>query len=88
FVAAGDRTYLLEGSYRLDDIEEQFGLSLPRDEAETIAGHLMLRFGRIPRKGERWKGRRADFIVEDATPTAIRRVRMILSREAAPPPAG
>ena len=49
FVAAGDRTFLLEGSYRLDDIEEQFGLSIPRDEAETIAGHLMLRFGRIPR---------------------------------------
>ena len=88
FVAAGERMYLLEGSYRLDDIEEQFGLSLPRDEAETIAGHLMLRFGRIPRKGERWKGRRAEFIVEDATPTAIRAVRMILPREPAPPPAG
>lgn len=85
FVAAGERTFLLEGSFRLDDIEEQFGLSLPRDEAETIAGHLMLRFGRIPRKGERWKGRRAEFVVEDATPTAIKTVRMILP--AAPSPA-
>ena len=88
FVAAGDRTYVLEGSFRLDDIEEQFGLSLPRDEAETIAGHLMLRFGRIPRRGERWRGRRAEFIVEDATPTTIKSVRMILSREPAAPPAG
>ena len=82
FVLAGERTYLLEGTFRLDDIEEQFGLSFPRDEAETIAGHLMLRFGRIPRKGERWKGRRAEFIIEEATPTAIKKVRMIL-----PPPA-
>ena len=87
FVAAGERTYLLEGSFRLEDIEEQFGLSFPRDEAETIAGHLMLRFGRIPRKGERWKGRRAEFIVEDATPTAIRTVRMILPPPTTPPPA-
>jgi putative hemolysin len=78
FEAAGERTYLLDGSYRLDDLEEQFGLSLPRDEAETIAGHLMLRFGRIPRKGERWKGRFADFVIEDATPTAIQRVKMTL----------
>jgi CBS domain containing-hemolysin-like protein len=78
FVAAGERTYLLEGTYRLLDLQEQFGLDLPRDEAETIAGHLLLRFGRIPRKGERWKGRFADFIIEDATPTAIRQVRMIL----------
>lgn len=88
FVAAGDRTYVLDGSFRLDDIEEQFGLSLPRDEAETIAGHLMLRFGRIPRRGERWKGRRADFVVEDATPTSIKSVRMILPREPVAPPAG
>ena len=78
FIPAGDRTFLLDGSFRLDDLKEQFGLELPRDEAETVAGHLMLRFGRIPRKGERWKGRRADFVIEDATPTAIRRVRMIL----------
>ena len=80
FVAAGERTFLLDGSFRLEDVKEQFGLDLPRDEAETIAGHLMLRFGRIPRKGERWKGRRADFVVEDATPTAIRKVRMILHK--------
>ncbi|HTY41171.1 MAG TPA: hemolysin family protein [Thermoanaerobaculia bacterium] len=78
FLAAGERTYLLDGSLRLDELEEQFGIRLPRDEAETIAGHLMLRFGRIPRKGDRWKGRFADFIVEEATPTAIRKVRMIL----------
>lgn len=78
FEPAGDRTYVLEGGLRLDDLEDQFGITLPRDEAETIAGHLMLRFGRIPRKGERWKGRFADFIIEDATPTAIKRIKMIL----------
>jgi len=81
FETAGERVFVLDGSFRLDDLEEQFGLRLPRDEAETIAGHLMLRFGRIPRKGERWKGRFADFIIEDATPTAIRKVRMILPPE-------
>jgi CBS domain containing-hemolysin-like protein len=81
FVAAGERTYLLDGTFRLQDVKEQFGVDLPRDEAETIAGHLLLRFGRIPRKGERWKGRFADFVIEDATPTAIRQVRMILPRE-------
>ena len=78
FEPAGDRAFLLDGSLRLDDLEEQFGISLPRDEAETIAGHLMLRFGRIPRRGERWKGRFADFVIEDATLTGIRKVRMIL----------
>ena len=83
FVPTGERTFLLDGAMRLDDLEEQFGIRLPRDEAETIAGHLMLRFGRIPRKGERWKGRFADFVIEDATPTSIRKVRMILPTVAA-----
>jgi putative hemolysin len=78
FAPAGDRRYLLDGSYRLDDLQEQFGIALPREEAETIAGHLLMRFGRIPRKGERWRGRRADFIVEEATPTAVKKVLMIL----------
>jgi putative hemolysin len=83
FVSAGERTYLLDGTFRLQNLEEQFGIRLPRDEAETIAGHLMLRFGRIPRKGERWRGRLADFVIEDATPTAIRQVRMILREKKA-----
>jgi putative hemolysin len=78
FAPAGERAFLLEGSFRLDDLKEQFGLDLPRDEADTIAGHLLLRFGRIPRKGERWRGRKADFVVEDASPTTIKRVMMIL----------
>jgi putative hemolysin len=78
FIPTGERTYLLDGAFRLQNLEEQFGVALPREEAETIAGHLMLRFGRIPRKGERWKGRFADFVIEDATPTAIKQVRMIL----------
>jgi CBS domain containing-hemolysin-like protein len=47
----------------------------------------MLRFGRIPRKGERWKGRRAEFVVEEATPTAIKSVRMILPPATPPAPA-
>jgi putative hemolysin len=78
FVAAGERAYLLEGNFRLDDLKEQFGLDLPTEESETIAGHLLMRFGRIPRKGERWRGRKAEFIIEEATPTAIQKIRMIL----------
>jgi CBS domain containing-hemolysin-like protein len=38
----------------------------------------MLRFGRIPRKGERWRGRRADFVIEEANPVGIDKVLMIL----------
>jgi putative hemolysin len=77
-VPAGDRSFLLDGTLRLEDLEERLGIALPRDQADTIAGHLLLRFGRIPAKGERWRGRFADFVVEEATPTTVKKVRMIL----------
>jgi putative hemolysin len=83
YAPAGERSYLLDGTLRLSTIEEHFGIALPRDQAETIAGHLLERFGKIPRKGERWKGRLADFVIEDATPTAIKKVRMILPEKTA-----
>jgi len=83
FAPVGERTYLLDGTLRLSTLEEQFGIALPREESETIAGHLMERFGRIPRKGERWKGRAADFVIEEATATGIRKVRMTLPEKKA-----
>ncbi|HEV2064354.1 MAG TPA: hemolysin family protein [Thermoanaerobaculia bacterium] len=78
YLPASDRAFLLDGTLRLEDLEERLGIALPREEADTIAGHLLLRFGRIPGKGERWRGRFADFVVEEATPTTIKKVRMIL----------
>lgn len=78
FAPAGDRAYLLDGTLRLEELEEHFRLGLARQDSETIAGHLLVRFGRIPRKGERLRTRVADFVVEEATPTAIKKIRMIL----------
>ena len=78
YAPAGERTFLLDGTLRLDDLEERLGVALPRDEADTIAGHLTMRFGRIPKKGERWRGRFADFVIEEATPTTVKKVKMIL----------
>lgn len=78
YAPAGNRAFLLDGTLRLEDLEERLGVALPREEADTIAGHLLMRFGRIPAKGERWRGRFADFVIEDATPTTIKKVKMIL----------
>jgi len=83
YVRIDDRTYLLDGSFRLEELERLFGVVYPPAEVETVAGLLLLRFGRIPGKGERVRGRQAEYVVMDATPTAIRRVKMILPRGAA-----
>lgn len=81
-VAAGERTYLVEGTQRLEDLRERFGLRLAAEGVETIAGYIEYRLGRVPRKGERVRSRGAEFIVEEATPTAVKKVKMVLQQPA------
>ena len=85
FVKVDERTFLLDGSFRLIELEDRFGLSYPNAQAETVAGLLLQRFGRIPRKGDRIRGRQAEYVVVDATRTAIKRVKMILPRKTVAP---
>ena len=81
FTKVDERTYLLDGAFRLVELRERFGLSYPKAQAETVAGLLLQRFGRIPKKGDRLRGRQAEYVVVDSTRTAIRKVKMILPRK-------
>ena len=80
FTKIDERTYILDGGFRLADLESRFGLKYPNAIDETVAGLLLQRFGRIPGKGERLRGRQAEYVVLEASPSAIKRVKMILPR--------
>lgn len=80
FTKIDERTFVLDGTFRLADLESRFGLRYPTAIDETVAGLLLQRFGRIPARGERLRGRQAEYVVLDASPSAIRRVKMILPR--------
>jgi len=82
FTKIDERTYVLDGTFRLADLESRFGLRYPTAIDETVAGLLLQRFGRIPARGERLRGRQAEYVVLDASPSAIHRVKMILSPSA------
>ncbi|MDA8349706.1 MAG: CBS domain-containing protein, partial [Pseudomonadota bacterium] len=48
-----DRQYLVRGVTRIEEFNEHFGARLPEEQGfETVAGLLMRRFGRLPRRGE------------------------------------
>ncbi len=68
---------MLDGSVNLRDLETQMRWSLPRDAgAETLAGFLLARLGKIPRGGEtiEYEGRR--FTVVEMNGNRISRVRI------------
>jgi CBS domain containing-hemolysin-like protein len=67
----------LEGATKVRDVETQYGLALPGDGGfETLAGFLLMRFGKIPAAGEslEYEGRR--FTVLEMDRNRIARVRV------------
>ncbi len=47
-----EKTYIVEGRIELDEFNQQFNVELESDEAETLNGLLLERFGEIPDEGE------------------------------------
>lgn len=77
---------LVEGGYSLAALERDLTVSFGDPEAETVAGFLLRKFGRIPRTGARTRAGDVEFLVERATPRVIERVRIL--RPDVPRPAG
>ena len=51
-------TFQIDGSMRIEEVNEEMGLSLPEGDYETVAGFVLDLLGHIPRTGEqlRYKG--------------------------------
>lgn len=52
FQAVGENAFLVEGSYRIEDANEQMGLGLPEGDYQTVAGFILYHLGHIPKEGE------------------------------------
>ncbi len=48
----GERTYLVEGSMKLDDINDALGTHLDSEDYDSIAGIIIEQLDRLPRDGE------------------------------------
>lgn len=48
----GENAWLIDGGLTLDDLDRALGISLPTDEAETVAGYVQWRAGAVPAPGE------------------------------------
>jgi putative hemolysin len=67
---------IVEGGYPLSSLERDLGLAFDEPEAETVAGLLLRKFGRIPRTGARTRILAHEFVVERASERAIERIRI------------
>ena len=47
-----DRTSVVEGQIRVEDVNEELDLDIPAGDYETLAGFILARLGRLPSKGD------------------------------------
>lgn len=66
----------VSGDLNIDDINENIGLALPKKGFETIAGFIEYFLGKIPVNKETFIYNGYKFIVSEATPTCIEKVKI------------
>jgi CBS domain containing-hemolysin-like protein len=80
-VPGGERTVLVDGVLRFDELVEQTGFRLPEGPYETLAGFLLARLGHIPLPGETVDADGWEFTVVEVERHRIEQVRVLRPAE-------
>ncbi|MBO4207627.1 hemolysin family protein [Micromonospora echinofusca] len=80
-VPGGERTVLVDGVLREDELAEQTGFRLPEGPYETLAGFLLARLGHIPVPGETVEEAGYEFTVVEVERHRIEQVRVVRPEE-------
>ncbi|GLY99229.1 hemolysin family protein [Actinoplanes sp. NBRC 103695] len=77
----GEKTFLVDGLLREDELTELTGFVLPEGPYETLAGYLLARLGHIPVPGESLSSDGWEFTVTQVDRHRIEQVRMVAMEE-------
>lgn len=72
----GRRTWLVDASMRVDDLNRSLHLEIPDGDYETLAGYLLEEMERIPRRGELLVLEGVRFVMTEVDPRRILKVRI------------
>jgi CBS domain containing-hemolysin-like protein len=76
FEEVSEGEYIFQGRIGLDDFNEIANSHLPKDEADTLAGLIYSRMGRVPSSGESLQVDNLQMTVEQVSGRRIRKVRV------------
>jgi len=71
-----EKTIIAEPYATLKEINKALGLRLKDEKFSTIAGFIINRLGRIPRKGEKLKVKKVEIKIEDASERKIKKIKI------------
>jgi CBS domain containing-hemolysin-like protein len=82
FLPQEDGSVLINARANLDDFEEHFGVTLPREGFDTLGGFIIHLMGKVPRKGEEITYEGLRMRIQGGDQKRITRVLVILEVEA------
>jgi CBS domain containing-hemolysin-like protein len=77
----GEKTFVVDGLLREDEVMEQTGFALPEGPYETLAGFLLARLGHIPVVGESLEENGWEFTVMEVDRHRVEQVRVVAPAE-------
>ncbi len=69
--------YIIDGSVKIEDVNEMIGTRLESDDFESIGGYIIGILGRFPKSGEELESEGIRFIVEEVDKNRVEKVRVI-----------
>ena len=72
-----ERTSIVEGQMRVEDVNEELHLNLPKGDYETVAGMILTHLGRIPNPGESLTQQGVRLTVLDMQGPRIARIEIV-----------
>ncbi|MHC5039166.1 MAG: hemolysin family protein [Planctomycetota bacterium] len=77
-----ERTAVVDGRLRIDELNEKFQVEIPEDNGyDTVGGYLCSAFGRVPKSGEIHNLDHVEFTVMDADQRKVHQVQVIKDSE-------
>lgn len=74
-----DIEFLVDGSTKLDDVNDKLGTDFVNDDIESIGGYVIAIIGRFPEKGEIVEDECAKFCIEEIDKNRIVKLKIILT---------
>jgi putative hemolysin len=77
FQTIDEHTYDVDGSMRIEEVNESLGLNLPDGDYETIAGLVLSRLGHIPKESDQLRCGDLKLVVKEMRGLKIEKLRII-----------
>lgn len=82
----GEGFILVDGRFSIDDVEEYYDITIPKEKFDTIGGWLFHLLGHIPKPGEETRAEGLHLIVVESDCRRIGKVKIEMFRRESDPP--